>query len=198
MQEFIKMKISMILGSARRNNPTEMAYRIALKELQQFKSVEVVEIIPSELKLSVPGVESEKLDQEWLQQMVKNTEGVIIVTPEYHGGFSSLIKLVIENLGYPSALSGKAVSLIGVAGGQMGAVKSLEQLRSVCFHVGALVLPGSVSIPMSRFVFDEDGNCLDAEIGMLIKDCISRLVQFVQDMKSPEISTEDMSKSDTK
>ena len=34
---------------------------------------------------------------------------VVLATPEYHGSFSSVMKLMIENLGFPSVLEGKSV-----------------------------------------------------------------------------------------
>ena len=40
------------------------------------------------------------------------TDSVVLATPEYHGSFSSVMKLVIENLGFPSALQGKPVALM--------------------------------------------------------------------------------------
>ena len=49
--------------------------------------------------------------------------------------------MAIENLGYPNALKGKPAALLGVAGGRIGAIKSLENLRSIRFHVSALILP---------------------------------------------------------
>ena len=48
---------------------------------------------------------------------------------------------MIENMGFPSVLAGKPVSLLGVAAGRIGAIKSLESLRGVCSHIGAIVLP---------------------------------------------------------
>jgi len=81
-----------------------------------------------------------------LQQQVSDATGVIFATPEYHGSYSSVIKLVIEQLGFPSVLSGKPIALLGVAAGSIGAIKALEHLRSVCSHVGAIVLPGPVSV----------------------------------------------------
>ena len=36
------------------------------------------------------------------------------------------MKLVIENLGFPSVLAGKPVALLGMAAGAIGAIKSLE------------------------------------------------------------------------
>ena len=79
-------------------------------------------------------------------EKVSRATGVIFATPEYHGSFSSVTKLAIENLGFPSVISGKPVALLGVAAGAIGAIKSLEQLRGVCSHVGAIVLPGPVSV----------------------------------------------------
>ena len=66
-----------------------------------------------------------------------------------------MAKLIIENLGFPSVLATKPVALLGVAAGQIGAIKSLEQLRSVLSHVGAIVLPGPVSVAGVQGVFDE-------------------------------------------
>jgi len=40
-----------------------------------------------------------------------------LATPEYDGSLSSVMKLVIENLGFPSVLAGKPVALMGVGGG---------------------------------------------------------------------------------
>jgi FMN reductase len=102
------------------------------------------------------------------------------------------MKLFIENLGFPSMLAGKPVALLGVAGGQIGAIKSLEQLRSVCSHVGALVLPGSVSVPNVRSVFDEEGNCLDERIEKRIRNVATSLMNYIHDHVCPKFTLEQM------
>ena len=43
------------------------------------------------------------------------SKALVLSTPEYHVSFSSVIKLVLENLGFPSVLSGKPIVLLGVA-----------------------------------------------------------------------------------
>src|SRR5688500_17661060 len=77
-------------------------------------------------------------DGERLRAAVNGAHGLVLATPEYHGGMSAMLKLCIENLGFPSALAGKPVALLGVASGRIGAIKSIEQLRGVCGHIGAL------------------------------------------------------------
>jgi len=39
-----------------------------------------------------------------MQEIVGAATGVILSNPEYHESYSSAIKLVIENMGFPSGL----------------------------------------------------------------------------------------------
>jgi chromate reductase, NAD(P)H dehydrogenase (quinone) len=62
---------------------------------------------------------------------------------------------MIENMGFPSALRGKPVGLIGVAAGRIGAIKSLEALKGCISHVGGIVIPaGAVSIAGVQGAFE--------------------------------------------
>ena len=116
------------------------------------------------MDLPFPGRPGEFPDRDRLQAAVRDADAVLFATPEYHGSFAATLKLVIENLGFPSVLAGKPAALIGVASGAIGAVKALEHLRSVLSHVGTMVLPGPVSIAGVHKVFDAEGNCLDAAV----------------------------------
>lgn len=127
-----------------------------------------------------------------MQESVKGASGLILATPEYHGSFSSMLKLMIENLGFPSAMAGKPVSLLGVASGRIGAIKSLEQLRGVCSHVGAIVLPGPVSVAGVNRVFDEEGNCLDESTEKKVRGVATGLMDFLRQNVCPRMALEAM------
>ncbi len=188
--EEIIMNIVTINGSARPGNYTGKALAVAQDELRQISSVTVTDIEPGTLKLAIPGSTMDGSDSRQFQEMVTAAEGVILATPEYHGSFSSLLKLAIENMNFPSALKKKPVALLGVASGRIGAVKSLEHLRSVCSHVGALVLPRPVSVAGVRTVFDEQGRCLDEEVERQIRALASELVKYIYETQCPEMSFE--------
>ena len=103
-----------------------------------------------------------------------------------------MTKLVIENLGFPSVLAGKPVALVGVAAGRIGAIKSLEQLRSVCSHVGALVLPGAVSVAGVRAAFDDEGNCTDEAVEEALRGIAGSLLEYVENYICPKYALEAM------
>lgn len=184
--------IATILGSLRPGNYTAKALALVHDALKEHSNVELIQIDPGMLNLPMPGQAAVSSDSEQLKEIVKNATGVILSTPEYHGSFSSVMKLVIENLGFPSVLSGKPVALLGVAAGAIGAIKSLEQLRSVCSHVGAIVLPGPVSVASVHLVFDELGNCLDEKIEKRIRGVATTLIEYIHRSICPQIALEQM------
>src|ERR1043166_2946267 len=148
------IRIVVINGSVRPGNYTAKASAYVVDELHKNPHVSVDLVNPADLQLPFPGTDSNSAVTKTLQDMVRRATGVVLATPEYHGSFSSVMKLVIENLGFPSALAGKPVALLGVAAGVIGAIKSLEHLRGVVSHVGGIALPLPISIPHVTEVFD--------------------------------------------
>lgn len=186
------IKIAAVKGSVRPGNYTGMALNLVLDEFTKHPGVHVDVIDPREVELSPPGVDEGKPGPERIKGIVEEATGVVIATPEYHGSFSSVVKLVIENLGFPSVMSGKPVALLGVAAGSIGAIKSLESLASMCQHIGAIVLPGPVSVANCREVFDEEGNSLDERIERRVRGVATNLIHYIEDNICPKISLEAM------
>src|SRR5439155_25971380 len=167
------LRIVVINGSVRPGNYTAMASAYVVDELKKNPRVAVDVVNPAEFHLPFPGTEPDSPGARRLQQLVREATGVVLVTPEYHGSFSSVMKLVIENLGFPSVLAGKPVALLGVAAGAIGAIKSLEHLRGVCSHVGAIVLPLPVSVANVQKVFDYDGRPLDPAVDKQVRSVVT-------------------------
>ena len=181
-----------IIGSVRPGNYTSMALNLVVDELRKHDGTTVEVSDPAMIHLPPPGKDEHSPDAEKLRAAVSKSTGVILSTPEYHGGYSSIIKLVIENLGFPSVLSGKPVALLGVAAGQIGAIKSLENLRSVCSHVGAIVLPGPVSVAGVQTLFDDEGNCLDTSVEEMIRSVATNLLDYIRENICPKVALESM------
>jgi len=184
------MPIVIVNGSVRPGNYTAMASALVADEFRKNPEVSVETVDPATLELPLPGTREGADSAKWLRAKVLGSAGVVLATPEYHGSFSSVMKLVIENLGFPSVLAGKPVALLGVAAGTIGAIKSLEQLRSVCSHIGALVLPLPVSVANVQKVFSSDGRCLDPAVERLVRSVASNLANYLRRHVCPAIELE--------
>ncbi len=185
-----QIRIAAILGTARPGNFTAKALALVIDEIAKRDGIALDVIDPAGMDLAAPGANS--ADAEALAEIVSKATGVIFATPEYHGTYASVAKLIIENLGFPSVLAGKPVALVGVAAGQIGAIKALEHLRSVLSHVGAIVLPGPVSVAGVRAVFDEDGACTDETTERRLRGVADNLIDYIRANICPRVALEQM------
>jgi NAD(P)H-dependent FMN reductase len=174
------IRIVSILGTSRPGSLTAKVLELALDALRQRPDVEVLAIDPGALSLPFPGQSGGYPDVDRIQAWVRGASGVMLATPEYQGTYAAMLKLVIENLGYPSMLAGKPVALLGVASGRLGAVKALEHLRGVCCHLGAIPVPGAVSVAQVHRMFDAAGRCVDGDVGRLTVRLADALVAFAR------------------
>ena len=187
-----KFRIAAILGTARPGNFTSKALALVIDEIEKQGDIGVDLIDPATMNLPFPGLSPDSADPKTIQEVVSKSTGVVFSTPEYHGTYSAAAKLIIENLGFPSVLAGKPVALVGVAAGQIGAIKALEHLRSVLSHVGAIVLPGPVSVAGVQNVFDEDGRCADEGVEKFVRGAGANLVDYIRGHICPQVALEEM------
>jgi chromate reductase len=184
-----RIKITCLLGTSRPNSYTGKALAIVADELDNDSDISVSVIDPNDMELSFPGKGS-GTGAVSMVESVKAATGLVLATPEYHGSFSAMMKLMIENLGFPSVMAGKPVALLGVAAGRIGAIKSLEQLRGVCSHVGAIVLPGPVSVANVQKAFDADGRVTDPIVEQQVRGVARGLKNYIGQAICPAHSLE--------
>lgn len=184
------IRIVLINGSARPGNYTGKALALVADEFHKNPAVETEIVEVGRLGLPLPGVDPDHPATRALAETVRGATAVVLATPEYHGSYSSVIKLALENMGFPSALAGKPVALLGVAAGAIGAVKSLEALRGIVSHVGALALPLAVSVANVQKVFDEEGRCLDEAVDRHVRRVATGVMDYLHQHVCPAVTLE--------
>ncbi len=184
--------VTAILGSLRPGNRTRHALELMLACLRRDPELSLDLIDPATMTLALPGDYNAPLVAEELMTRVAMADALVLATPEYHGSYSSVIKAIIDNLGYPSAMADKPVVLLGVASGKIGAVKAIEHLRGVCAHVGAIVLPNPVSIAQVHEVFTDQGICTHPEIAGLIEHTADYLLGYLRGRPPHEPSLQEV------
>ena len=104
------IRIVAILGTARPGNFTSKALALVTDEIEKHEGIALDVIEPGVMNRPLPGTDPGSADMKALRDTVSNATGVVFSTPEYHGSYSSVAKLVIENLGFPSVLATKTGS----------------------------------------------------------------------------------------
>lgn len=86
-----------------------------------------------------------------LRAAVSSATGLILATPEYHGGISGVLKNVLDLLDFPH-LEGKLIAGISVLGG-MSDSNALNDLRRIARWCHAWMIPEQVAIGRARQTF---------------------------------------------
>lgn len=104
-------------------------------------------------------------------------DGIVLGTPEYHGSFSGVLKNALDLMGFKE-FEGKMVGLVGVGGGQLGAINALNGLRTIGRSLRAWVLPAQVSIARAHEAFGDDGIPHDSKIADRLTELGRTLTRF--------------------
>ena len=184
-----KIRVVGLCGSLRQGSYTEMALRIALEGAQEVGAeTDLIDLRQLEL-IFCDGKDDESGYPPGvfeLRERVGSAQGLILGTPEYHGGFSGVLKNAIDLMG-SDELGGKTVGLVGVSGGKMGASGAFTGLRLVCRSVRARVIPHQASIPQAWKEFDDSGELKDRSLANRVKDVGRQVSRCAFLHTSPEI-----------
>jgi len=112
-----------------------------------------------------------------LRDEVKRAHGVILGTPEYHGGVSGVLKNALDLMGFEE-LEGKMIGLVGVSGGAFGSVHALSHLRTIGRALHAWVIPEQVAISEAWKAFDKEGNPTNLELEKRLLELGRQVARF--------------------
>ncbi len=175
------VRVVAICGSLRKGSYTRQALSIALEgAAREGAETQLLELRDYELVFFGMVDEDEyPADVFRLREDMKNAQGIILGSPEYHGGLSGVLKNALDLMTFDE-LEGKVIGLIGVSGGSMGALNALNSLRTIGRNLHAWVLPQQVSIPEAHKYFDENGRINNPEIRERLLEVGKMVAQFAK------------------
>jgi FMN reductase len=179
-QERKSLRIAGLCGSIRQGSYTRFALAMALRGAEEAGAeTELIDLRDYQL-IFCAGKADESLypqDVFKLREAVRRAHGIILATPEYHGGYSGVLKNALDLMGFEE-FEGKMLGLVGVSGGRMGAFGAMHSLRDVGRALHAWVIPEQASVPQAWQEFDEQGRCKDAETEKRLKEVGRQVARF--------------------
>jgi NAD(P)H-dependent FMN reductase len=112
-----------------------------------------------------------------LRQALRNSQGIILATPEYHGSLTGALKNMLDLMTIED-FETKIIGLLGIAGGDLGAINSLNTMKTICRNLHCWVLPHEVSIANSAQTFNDDGTVKDLALEERLLNVGRQVVKF--------------------
>ncbi|MEC4816777.1 MAG: NADPH-dependent FMN reductase [Scytonema sp. PMC 1069.18] len=177
------VKIVGIGGSLRPESYTQLALQLAAQRIQTLGAeVEILDL--RQMQLPFCNGEQEYPDFPDVQKMrdaVTSADGLILGTPEYHGGVSGVLKNALDLMSFDE-LSGKVTGLISVLGGQPNS-NALNDLRLIMRWVHGWVIPEQIAIGQAWKAFSPEGKLLDEKLSQRFDQFAQSLVENTRKLR---------------
>ncbi len=173
------IRVTGVCGSMSADGATRKALSVALKGAAEFDAeTTLLELRDFELVFygSVPQDEYPP-DVLRLRKAIKDSQGIILATPEYHGSLTGALKNMLDLMRIED-FETKIIGLVGVAGGHIGAINSLNTMKTICRNLHCWVLPQEVSIADSAQTFNDDGIVKDPALEERLLNVGRQVVKF--------------------
>ncbi|MGF1521620.1 MAG: NADPH-dependent FMN reductase [Leptolyngbyaceae cyanobacterium] len=172
-----------VAGSLREGSYSHQALALAVQKAQELGAkVRLLDLRKMELPfcngnndyIGYPDVAT-------LRQAVREADGLILATPEYHGSISGVLKNALDLMSFEE-LSGKVVGAISVLGGQSNS-NALNDLRTIARWVHAWVIPEQVAIGQAWKAFSADGKLVDEKLDQRLDKLVESLVENTKKLR---------------
>lgn len=170
------VKIVGIAGSLRPDSYSHQALKLAAERVKTLgAAVEILDLRQMQLPFCHGGEDyPDYPDVQKLRQSVAEADGLLLVTPEYHGSVSGVLKNALDLMTFEH-LAGKVAATISVLGGQANS-NALNELRLILRWVHAWVIPEQIAIGQAGKVFDSEGKILDEKLAQRLDRLAESLV----------------------
>lgn len=171
-------------GSLRADSQSERALRIALAGAADGGAKTTV-IAGPELVLPFydPLSPERSAAARRLVGGLREADGVVLVSPGYHGTVSGLVKNALDYVedmraDSPPYLDGRAVGCVATANGWQAAVNTLTALRSIVHALRAWPTPLGAAVNAAQVEFSADGECSDDKVAASLRTIGMQVVEF--------------------
>jgi FMN reductase len=178
------VKIVGIAGSLRTDSYSQIALKIAAQKVADLGAeVEILDLRTMQLPFCDGGDEYPNYpDVLRMQAAVSAADGLILVSPEYHGSISGVLKNALDLMSFDQ-LSGKVTGFISILGGQSNS-NALNDLRVILRWVHAWSIPEQVAIGQAWQSFTPDGKISDEKLSKRLDAFALSLVENTRKLRS--------------
>ena len=118
------------------------------------------------------------------KQQVRESRGIVFVTPEYNRSLPGVLKNAIDHASRPygqSVWAGKPAGIVGASIGAIGTACAQQHLRSIVSYLAMPLLPQpEVYLHAKAGFFDADGEIADLGSRAFVKTWVDAYVGWVE------------------
>ncbi len=122
-------------------------------------------------------------------QAVLDSDGLVVVMPEYNGSMPGVLKVFIDHLKFPESFEGRPVCFVGLSAGIWGSIRGVEQLQAIFGYRNAFVFSKRVFMPGIGNLLGERGILTNTDMAGRLREQAEEYVSFVERLRKKRLRT---------
>ena len=177
------MKIVIILGSIREGRQSHKVAYYLQAQLARHSHIttELIDLAHQDIP---------QLDNRWTQQEapapdlpklsqhLHEADGIILVSPEYHGSYTGVIKNAIDH--YWKEFQRKPMGVVTTGSGKFGGINASHQMQQLILSLGAYPIPQKLLVPFAKTSFTPENLPADEQMEGQVEKFLSEFMWFTQ------------------
>lgn len=175
------MNIAIVSSSTRIGR---VSHRIALALEKHLSHLGHDPVIIDLMELQLPRFSErypyvEDKPNSWIETMdaLQSSNGIIFLTPEYNGSFSSGLKNFIDVFA-KKGFSGKPIGVATGSNGTRGGIRAAYQLQQVILSIFAYPMPQMLTVGEMQNRLDEMGEITDEDFRSYFETFVNKFIEF--------------------
>lgn len=162
------MKIVVLLGSIRIGRHTHKAANYLTQCLQQHPAVTQAylwDLATQPLPMMETPVNTNTTQEnttQQLSQLLTDADGIVLVSPEYHGSYTGVLKNALDYLGIE--FRRKPVGVVVTGSGKMGGINASVQMQHLVLSMGCYPMPQKLIVPFVDTAFNNNEQPTDQSL----------------------------------
>lgn len=175
-----KPHIPIVLGTARQGRESEKVarYVVATLESRDDLTTELVDVrdhVKEAATVPPWGVGGVNEKSSAWQEIVKRSNALVLVIPEYNHGYPGELKLLLDSLW--DDYKGLPVCLVGVSEGALGGARVLDHIKPVLIELHLTPIRESMSFPKVKEKFNEEESIKDEKTTEYVNKVVTTLLE---------------------
>lgn len=182
------MKYILVGTNRPQSNSRKIAEVIQGIYRDQDESIEILDLADfpfHELKGDLYGKSLAPAATQWLDK-IKESEGLVMVVPEYNGSMPGALKYFIDFWSYPDSFEHRPVCFVGL-GGLFGGLRPVEHLQQVFGYRNAFIFPDRVFLMNVWKNLNAEGELTDKGALELLKSQAKGFKAFCRALESEKL-----------
>lgn len=178
-------KIIAIAGSLRTQSFNAVLAKVAGKSaMYAGAEVEVLSLSDYDIPLFNEDLEKNQTPKgvQQLKEKIREANGLLVVSPEYNGSISGVLKNALDwvsrtEADQKPAFRDTTVALLSTSPGGLGGLRGLNHVRDIFVGMGSLVLSNQIAIGSAYQAFNEAGELTDESVVERVDGLTKELIE---------------------